>query len=248
MGSQMTPEDLGSAIRMIEDSDALNFWEAFMEMGCDPRADLAGADLAGVDLSGAQLSEANLRETDFSRANLSNSDLSGADLVGASLRGADLTNANLSGADLTNADLAEANLVTANLTGARLVGTEVKGTDRREAFPDGGVGEASAKEPDAEFEPARGRRKGPKTKLGSTRGASRKTAVELIISRSRTRAAAMSCNVSGEFYGALDEAVRGMIKEAEARAKANKRNTLKACDLEAPRSEKNRRGKKKEES
>ncbi len=54
---------------------------------------------------------------------------------------------------------------------------------------------------------------------------------ELIISKSRTKAAVRSCNVSGEFYGALDKAVRNLIKEAEARAKANKRKTLKACDL-----------------
>jgi histone H3/H4 len=37
--------------------------------------------------------------------------------------------------------------------------------------------------------------------------------------------------VSSEFYGALDKVVRSMIKDAEIRAKANKRKTLKACDL-----------------
>ena len=58
-----------------------------------------------------------------------------------------------------------------------------------------------------------------------------KKPVELIISKTRTKAAARSCNVAGEFYGALDKVVRGMIKEAETRAKANKRKTLKACDL-----------------
>lgn len=58
-----------------------------------------------------------------------------------------------------------------------------------------------------------------------------KKPVELIISKSRTKGAARSCNVSGEFYGALDKVVRTMIKEAETRAKANKRKTLKACDL-----------------
>jgi histone H3/H4 len=55
--------------------------------------------------------------------------------------------------------------------------------------------------------------------------------VELIISKARTKGAAKSCNVSSEFYGALDKAVRTMIKDAEIRAKANKRKTLKACDL-----------------
>ena len=58
-----------------------------------------------------------------------------------------------------------------------------------------------------------------------------KKPAELIISKTRTKGAAKTCNVSGEFYGALDKAVRGMIKEAEARAKANKRKTLKSCDL-----------------
>ena len=54
---------------------------------------------------------------------------------------------------------------------------------------------------------------------------------ELIISKARTKSAAKSCNVSGDFYGALDKVVRNMIKDAEIRAKANKRKTLKACDL-----------------
>jgi len=54
---------------------------------------------------------------------------------------------------------------------------------------------------------------------------------ELIISKTRTKSAAKSCNVSGDFYGALDKVVRNMIKDAEIRAKANKRKTLKACDL-----------------
>jgi histone H3/H4 len=56
-------------------------------------------------------------------------------------------------------------------------------------------------------------------------------AADLIISKARTKSAAKSCNVSGEFYGALDKVVRTMIKDAEIRAKANKRKTLKACDL-----------------
>ena len=63
--------------------------------------------------------------------------------------------------------------------------------------------------------------------------AARRTAkpVELIISKSRTKAAVKKCNVGGEFYGALDKAVRGMIADAEARAIGNKRKTLKAVDL-----------------
>jgi histone H3/H4 len=54
---------------------------------------------------------------------------------------------------------------------------------------------------------------------------------ELIISKSRTKAAAKKCNVGSEFYGALDAAVRGLIKNAEDRATGNKRKTLKAVDL-----------------
>jgi len=54
---------------------------------------------------------------------------------------------------------------------------------------------------------------------------------ELIISKSRTKAAVKKCNVGAEFYGGLDSAVRDMIKSAEARAIGNKRKTLKAVDL-----------------
>jgi len=56
-------------------------------------------------------------------------------------------------------------------------------------------------------------------------------AAELIISKSRTKGAVKKCNVGGEFYEALDAAVRKMIKEAEGRAVGNKRKTLKAVDL-----------------
>lgn len=59
----------------------------------------------------------------------------------------------------------------------------------------------------------------------------KKAAGDLIISKSRTKAAVKKCNVGGEFYGALDASVRDMIKAAEARALGNKRKTLKAVDL-----------------
>ena len=62
------------------------------------------------------------------------------------------------------------------------------------------------------------------------KGAKAKTG-DLIISKSRTKAAAKKCNVGSEFYGALDAAVREMIKAAEGRATGNKRKTLKAVDL-----------------
>ncbi|MBW2726503.1 MAG: DUF1931 domain-containing protein [Deltaproteobacteria bacterium] len=54
---------------------------------------------------------------------------------------------------------------------------------------------------------------------------------DLIISKSRTKGAVKKCNVGAEFYPALDAAVRGMIKQAEARAVGNKRKTLKAVDI-----------------
>lgn len=57
-----------------------------------------------------------------------------------------------------------------------------------------------------------------------------KSATDFIISKSRTKAAA-GINVSGEFYGALDEAVRNMIDSAERRAVENGRRTLRPHDL-----------------
>lgn len=54
---------------------------------------------------------------------------------------------------------------------------------------------------------------------------------DLIISKTRTKNAAKKCNVGGEFYGALDKKVRGLIAGAEQRALGNKRKTLKAVDL-----------------
>jgi histone H3/H4 len=62
-------------------------------------------------------------------------------------------------------------------------------------------------------------------------GAKKAAGGELIISKSRTKAAAKKCNVGGEFYGALDKAVRKLIADAEERATGNKRKTLMAVDL-----------------
>ncbi|UCE04250.1 MAG: DUF1931 domain-containing protein [Candidatus Latescibacterota bacterium] len=53
----------------------------------------------------------------------------------------------------------------------------------------------------------------------------------MIISKSRTKGATKKCNVSSDFYGALDKKVRSLISEAESRAIANKRKTLKPADL-----------------
>jgi len=54
---------------------------------------------------------------------------------------------------------------------------------------------------------------------------------DLIISKSRTKAASKKCNVGGEFYAALDAHVRQVIASAEKRALGNKRKTLKAVDI-----------------
>jgi histone H3/H4 len=54
---------------------------------------------------------------------------------------------------------------------------------------------------------------------------------DLIISKSRTKAAVKKSNVSSDFYGALDACVRGMIAGAEKRAEANGRKTLRPQDL-----------------
>jgi hypothetical protein len=74
------------------------------------------------------------------------------------------------------------------------------------------------------------RKKAAKKKTARRKTARRGKPTELIISKSRTKAAA-KINVSGDFYGALDGAVRGMIKTAEKRASDNGRKTLRPQDL-----------------
>jgi histone H3/H4 len=59
----------------------------------------------------------------------------------------------------------------------------------------------------------------------------KKATGELIISKSRTKAAVKKSNVSSDFYGALDAVVRGMIAGAEKRCEANGRKTLRPQDL-----------------
>ncbi len=54
--------------------------------------------------------------------------------------------------------------------------------------------------------------------------------LEMIISKSRTKNAA-GINVSGDFYVALDGAVRELISSAERRAQDNGRKTLRPYDL-----------------
>lgn len=67
------------------------------------------------------------------------------------------------------------------------------------------------------------------TRKKATKG-KKKVGTDLIISKSRTKAIA-GMNVAGDFYGALDEAVRGLIASAEARAEQNNRRTLRPHDL-----------------
>ncbi len=68
------------------------------------------------------------------------------------------------------------------------------------------------------------------TRKTSKKATRKKGAADLIISKSRTKAAA-GINVSGDFYAALDETVRGLIAQAEARAESNNRRTLRPHDL-----------------
>ncbi len=54
---------------------------------------------------------------------------------------------------------------------------------------------------------------------------------DMIISKSKTKESVKECNVSGEFYSALDVKVRDMIKAAEKRAMDNGRKTVRPYDL-----------------
>ncbi|MBL8755388.1 MAG: DUF1931 domain-containing protein [Planctomycetes bacterium] len=67
--------------------------------------------------------------------------------------------------------------------------------------------------------------------MAAKKAAKKASAGELIISKSRTKVAAKKSNVSSDFYGALDKAVRDMISKAEARCEANGRKTLRPQDL-----------------
>ncbi|RKZ13529.1 DUF1931 domain-containing protein [bacterium] len=54
---------------------------------------------------------------------------------------------------------------------------------------------------------------------------------DMIISKSKTKESVKNCNVSGEFYSALDVKVREMIAIAEKRALDNGRKTVRPYDL-----------------
>ena len=68
-------------------------------------------------------------------------------------------------------------------------------------------------------------------KKAAAKKGNKKATGDLIISKSRTKAAVKKCNVSSDFYGALDAKVREIIRGAETRATDNKRKTLKPCDI-----------------
>jgi histone H3/H4 len=54
---------------------------------------------------------------------------------------------------------------------------------------------------------------------------------DMIISKSKTKETVKNCNVSGDFYEALDKKVRKLIAEAEKRALANGRKTVRPYDI-----------------
>ena len=56
-------------------------------------------------------------------------------------------------------------------------------------------------------------------KKKAAKKAAKKATGDLIISKSRVKAATKKCNVGGEFYGALDAHVRKIIAGAEERAR-----------------------------
>jgi histone H3/H4 len=54
---------------------------------------------------------------------------------------------------------------------------------------------------------------------------------DLIISKTKVKETVKECNVAGDFYEALDKKVIQLIGEAEKRALANKRKTVKPTDI-----------------
>jgi len=77
---------------------------------------------------------------------------------------------------------------------------------------------------------AKAKPKAKAKKTTSRKTTRKKKPVNMIISKTRTKATA-GINVSGDFYSALDEAVRAMIWSAEQRASRYGRRTLRPHDL-----------------
>ncbi len=71
---------------------------------------------------------------------------------------------------------------------------------------------------------------GRKTTKKTAKRRGKKSISDMIISKARTKAAS-DINVSGDFYVALDSAVRELINAAEKRATDNGRKTLRPYDL-----------------
>jgi histone H3/H4 len=63
------------------------------------------------------------------------------------------------------------------------------------------------------------------------KAAGKKGGDSMIISKSRVKVAATKSNVGSEFYGALEAHVRELIANAEKRAAANGRKTLRPQDV-----------------
>ena len=62
-------------------------------------------------------------------------------------------------------------------------------------------------------------------------GRGEKKGDSMIISKSRTKAAATKCNVGSEFYGALEAHVREVIAQGSEPRAANGRKTLRPQDV-----------------
>ena len=54
---------------------------------------------------------------------------------------------------------------------------------------------------------------------------------ESLVVRSKVKDAVKDCNVSGDFADALSAKVSELVRDAEKRAKANGRKTVRPCDL-----------------
>jgi histone H3/H4 len=67
--------------------------------------------------------------------------------------------------------------------------------------------------------------------MGAKKKAAKKGGDSMIISKSRVKVAATKSNVGSEFYGALEAHVRELIANAEKRAAANGRKTLRPQDV-----------------
>jgi len=89
---------------------------------------------------------------------------------------------------------------------------------------------ASPKKKSSPKKKAAKKKSSPKKKAAKKKS-SKKAALDMIISKSRTKNAVADCNVSGEFYSALNEFVYGVIAQAEARAQSNGRKTVRPQDL-----------------